>query len=207
MFVGRNVVAYQCLDFVAFVGQLQVELDGGRGELSAQIHDAVHLDIGLVDKVACIGDQVVERSRVDGIVGLYVHIGTSRIAVEGDGAAVLNDEVLADDFLEAELIDSLIEAVTAEELDIALVVELRTYVAGASSADVVACDGVHDDAHRGVGGGIHNEVQTDVRIHFLLLLFLFDFLLRYLVGGQQYAVLQGAARSLVDKADELVADI
>lgn len=95
----------------------------------------------------------------------------SRVASRGGPLKVMvlpvfNDEVLADYFLQAEFVDSLADAVAAEHFHISFIIEFGADISRTFSADVVACNGVHDDFHGSVRGGVYQKVQADVGIAF-----------------------------------------
>ena len=202
LLVGADVALHQFAFFLADVGQLEVEVQVGRGELAGEVEQAV--DLGGVLREGGVGREVFQGRRVDGVDGLQVDVAVLGSSAEGDAAAGLEEEVLADDFLEAELVKPVVEGVGAVELELALVVVACLEVAAALRAGVVARQGVHDDLDGGVGGDVQLGVDVDVgRAFVLLLVGLFGHGVAEGVGDG--VVLPLGVGSLVDEGDELVA--
>lgn len=139
LLVGADVALHQFAFFLADVGQLEVEVQVGRGELAGEVEQAV--DLGGVLREGSVGRKVFQGRRVDGVDGLQVDVAVLGSSAEGDAAAGLEEEVLADDFLEAELVKPVVEGVGAVELELALVVVACLEVAAALRAGVVARQG------------------------------------------------------------------
>ena len=104
--------------------------------------------------------------------------------------------------MQAEFINSLADAVAAEHFHISFIVEFGADIPRSFTADVVTCNGVHDDFHGGVRSCVYQEIQSYVGVTFLF----HDFFLRLLVFGHQHdGILKYAVRCLVYEAYELVA--
>ena len=85
----------------------------------------------------------------------------ARVACESDGTTGLDSELFADDVLQAELVRAVVDAVRAEELEVAFVVERGTDGALPRKVDGIARIFVHEHAHVSLRVHVDKEIEAD----------------------------------------------
>ena len=152
--------SHHLVGIAAHGGQFQVEVHLRLIGASRDVHQAVHANV--VVREAAPQLQVAQRHSVHGVVGLQVEQGVVGVAAEDDGSALLELEVFLDDVLYGEFIDAMVYEIGAEHVERALIIKGGTYGARAVEGYIVAAGLVHQEAERGVGRAVDEEVQAYV---------------------------------------------
>ena len=87
-----------------------------------------------------------------------------RIASEDDSAASVEGKVLLDDILDSDAVGATIDGISAEHIEVALVVVGGSDGTFAIQRNILLRIGIHQEVQRGVGCGIDEEVDVDIGI-------------------------------------------
>ena len=160
LLLAGNHRANHLLFLTIYRRHVQVEVKTGCASLTADIHQTIDTDGVLRERVTDV--QVGERHAIHGIDGLQVQAGIKGIAAKGDGAALIEGEVLLDDVLDGESISAMIYGIDAKHVERSLVIEGGLNVAGTIKRDVVTRAGIHQKAHASLRRDVDIEIDVDI---------------------------------------------
>ena len=107
--------------------------------------------------------QVVQRYGGYGVDGLQVEVGLDGRTTEYDGAAGVENKVLANDVLQRELINAMVYGVRAIHGEVSFIIIVGADVSVSVQGDVVTGFRIHKNLHGSFRCQVEAEIDTHVR--------------------------------------------
>ncbi len=203
MFFRTDIVAYQCLHLISFIGKINTQFYSRAYQHPTQIHNTIYPHIRLLYNSWSVGYQIIQRGRIYRIRSLYVHISIQRRTIESNRTSILDHKILANDFLQAELIYPLCNSIITKHLHITFIIEFRSDISCTFSTDIVSGNRIHDNPHSSVRRCIYQNIQANIRLLFLCLRLTF-LLYLVIVRDDLNRILNSATGCFVHKLNKLI---